>query len=111
MDSVRGIVFWLAGCSAGLLVAGRYSSGLSPTYGLAALAVSLLLLIPLALAWKNKRVRYASFLLILAWAGCARALLVHPPESPASLAYYKSAGAAAKVTVTGTVRDEPVRAD
>ncbi|MFL5732485.1 MAG: ComEC/Rec2 family competence protein [Chloroflexia bacterium] len=108
---MRGTVVWLAGCAAGVLLAASYPSGLSPLYGLALIGAGLISLVALAVAWKNPPTRWACFLLALLLLGCGRALLVHPTDTPASLAYYTTPDPATKLVVTGSVSGEPVLAD
>src|SRR2546426_403785 len=98
IDSVRGVICWLVGCVVGLLVVSRYPSGLTPAYGIICVGAALLMLVPIGLGWKHAPVWGPALLAALALAGCGRALVVHAPETAASLAYYRSATNGPKVT-------------
>jgi competence protein ComEC len=109
MDSVRAIVCWLGGSAVGLVVLGRYQAGVNPGFGIATLIAAAMMLLPLALGWKQKPLRYLCIMLIAALTGCGRALLVHPTDSTSTLAYYSASGV--RAVVTGVIADDPVLAD
>jgi predicted membrane metal-binding protein len=102
---------WVIGCATGLLVAGRNSAGIEPAYGQAVLLLAFIGIVPLAIAWPHWRARWACLLTIAALGGCGSALLIHPPATPAELAYHNQASGSAHVMVVGVITGEPVFTD
>jgi hypothetical protein len=111
MNSIGFVVAWVAGCVAGLFVHLLRPEGLEPVYGLLVLALAGAAVLPTALGWEQKRLRWTGLLLVALLAGAGRTLLVHPPLTPGDLAYYNGSEASAPVRIVAYVSGEPVYRD
>lgn len=111
MNSIGAVLAWLGGCALGLFLADMHPSGIEPAYAGLLIGLSGCALLPLVLAWRDKRIRWASIFLLAVLAGCGRALLVHPPTSPGDLAFYNGDTHSAAVRVSGEVAAEPAVGD
>lgn len=111
MNSIGVVLTWLGGCALGLFLADMHPSGIEPLYTGLLIGLSLCVLLPMCLAWSDKRGRWASIFLLAVLAGCGRALLVHPPISPGDLAFYNGDAHSPVVQVRGEVAAEPVVGD
>jgi competence protein ComEC len=105
------MVALLVGGAAGLILTGRHPAGLESRYGLALLALALLLVLPLRIAGSHRPTKWSCLLLMSALFGCGLALLRHPPITPAHLAYYNDLAGEHPVMVAGHVAAEPVYTD
>ena len=59
MNSIGFIVAWVAGCAAGLILHLLHPEGLDKSYGTWLLALAALVVVPLALGWKHKPLRWS----------------------------------------------------
>lgn len=111
MNTIGCIVAWLVGVWLGLSLANRYPAGLEDTSAITILLVALFLVLPLLIAWDDRRLRWACLLFICALAGCGRALLVHPPVTPGDIAFYNGVENSSPVLVIGAISGEPTLLD
>jgi competence protein ComEC len=111
VNSIGLITAWIAGCGIGLLVVGRRPDGLDAKYGAALLVLALLALLLAALARREKWVACSCLFVVAALAGCGRAILIHPPITPATLSFYNTPEEGPPVTVVGRVVEDSVILD
>ncbi len=119
MNSVGWCALWVAGCGFGLLTGERANGsaggvGIEPIYGQGLLLLAFACIVPAAVAWPHLPTRWLSLLVMAFLGGCGSALLVHPPVTPADLAFYNSQPGqpgVARVLVVGEITGEPVLAD
>ncbi|HEX8231027.1 MAG TPA: ComEC/Rec2 family competence protein [Chloroflexia bacterium] len=111
MNSIGFVVAWIAGCTAGLVLHLSRPEGLDKTFGTWVLGLAALAVIPLALGWREKRLRWAGLWLLALLAGAGRTLLIHSPAGPSDLAYYNGTEDSAHVRITAIVSAEPVYRD
>jgi competence protein ComEC len=111
LNTVGWCLAWITGCAIGLFASGKSSAGIEPIYGQIILALGVVCILPLILAWRDRQMRWICLLTMALLGGCGSALLVRPPVTSADLAYYNTPTDGPDVMVIGTISNEPVFTD
>jgi competence protein ComEC len=102
---------FVAGCAAGLSIAGFSPEGTPPVYGWALLACAALATLAALIGKSSARLLASAGVSAAVLLGAALALLAHPPLTPSDLAWYNGVAGREPVTVLGEVSGAPVPTD
>ncbi|MEO5951045.1 MAG: hypothetical protein ABIQ44_01080, partial [Chloroflexia bacterium] len=116
MSSINLAVILVCGCGAGILLLGSHPDGLDPLAGYVLMSLSCAAFAASLLSKHSKRTLWASLWIAFALLGIGRALITHPPATPADLSFYnhstnQTTTPPAHYLIIGTISGEPLQKD